>query len=182
VAKTNFTMTLNGYLIADSINKEIANADLFYSPSQVIFGLETVGDANEIFNAASQIAASQVDGSTSFVGGGTNITNVTNNTFNFDTSVDSDYLNTNITKIANTVTTSTAVFTGTSLSQPPSGSTLPATSISNFIVYINGQNIPATYITLASGSGDITFIFNTNSIGYSLISTDEVVAVGKFSS
>ena len=180
VAKTNFTMTLNGYLIPDTINKEIANTDVFYSPSQVIFGLETVGDANETFNATSQIAASQVDGSTSFVGGGTNITNNTYNTYNFDASTDSDYLNANITKIANVVTTTTATFTGASIIQPPSGSTLPATSISNFTIYVNGQNIPTSYITLNVGGGDVTLIFNTNSIGYSLISTDEVVAVGKF--
>ena len=180
VAKTTFTMTLNGYLIADSVNKELANSDLFYSPSQVIFGLETVTDPNENFVASSQIAASQVGGSTSFVGGGTNITNTTvvNNTYN--AAVDSEYLNVNITKIANTVTSTTAIFTGASIRQPPSGSTLPATSISNFVVYINGQNIPSSYITLDSGSGNVVLTFNTASIGYSLISTDEVTAVGKF--
>jgi hypothetical protein len=180
VAKTNFTMTLNGYLIPDTINKEIANTDVFYSPSQVIFGLETVGDANETFNATSQIAASQGGGNTSFVGGGTNILNTTIENNYFASSTDSDYLNINITKIANTVTTTTATFTGATLAQPPVGSALPPTSISNFTIYINGQNIPTSYITLSSGGGDITLIFNTNSIGYSLISTDEVVAVGKF--
>jgi len=180
VAKTNFTMTLSGYLIADTVNKEIANTDIFYSPSQVIFGLETVDNASEEFVATSQIAASQVDGSTSFVGGGTNVINNTYNTYNYDTSVDSDYLNTNITKIANTVTADIATFTGATLIQPPSGSTLPATSVSNFTIYVNGQNIPTSYLTLGSGSGNITFTFNTSSIGYSLISTDEVVAVGKF--
>jgi hypothetical protein len=180
VAKTNFTMTLNGYLIPDTINKEIANTDVFYSPSQVIFGLETVGDANELFNATSQIAASQVDGSTSFVGGGTNITN--NNTYitNLGESLDSIYLNTNITKVANTVTANTAIFTSATILQPISGSTLPATSVSNFTFYVNGQNIPSSYITLNSGSGNVTLTFNTSSIGYTLISTDEVVAVGKF--
>ena len=180
VAKTNFNMTLSGYLIADTVNKEIANTDIFYSPSQVIFGLETVDNASEEFVATSQIAASQVDGSTSFVGGGTNVINNTYNTYNYDTSVDSDYLNTNITKIANTVTADIATFTGATLIQPPSGSTLPATSVSNFTIYVNGQNIPTSYLTLGSGSGNITFTFNTSSIGYSLISTDEVVAVGKF--
>jgi hypothetical protein len=48
---------------------------MHYSAAQVIFGMEVVGDVNETFNAASQIAASQVAGSTSFIGGGTNITN-----------------------------------------------------------------------------------------------------------
>jgi len=182
VAKTNFTMTLNGYLIPDTINKEIANTDVFYSPSQVIFGLETVGDANETFNATSQIAASQGGGNTSFVGGGTNVTNITNVTNNFAANLDSDYLNTNITKIANTVTTNTATFNGATIKQPASGSTLPPTSVSNFYFYINGQNIPSSYVTLDSGSGNVVFTFNTGSIGYSLISTDEITAVGKFES
>jgi hypothetical protein len=180
VAKTSFTMTLNGYLIPDTVNKEIANADTFYSPSQVIFGVEVVGNANETFVASSQVAASQGGGNTSFVGGGTNVLNTTviNNSYN--ASVDSEYLNTNITKIANTVTTNIATFNGTTIKQPVSGSTLPPTSVSNFYFYINGQNIPSSYVTLAEGGGDVTFTFNTTAIGYTLVSTDEVAAVGKF--
>jgi hypothetical protein len=46
IAKTTFSITLNGYIIPDSINKELANSDMFYSKSQVVFGLETTtGDA-----------------------------------------------------------------------------------------------------------------------------------------
>ena len=81
---------------------------------------------------------------------------------------------------ANTVTTNTAVFSGASVLQPSAGSTLPATSISNFVVYINGQNIPSSYITLSESGGNVTLTFNTNAIGYTLVSTDEVIAVGKF--
>jgi hypothetical protein len=177
-ARTDFTLTLNGYLISDTVNKEMANSDMFYSPSQIIFGLETVGDTAETFNAASQIAASQGAGQTSFVGGGTNITNITNNTTG--TSVDSTYLNTNITKVANTVTATIATFNGASILQPAAGSTLPATSVSNFTFYVNGQNIPTSYITLFEGGGNVTLTFNTGSVGYSLVPTDEVTAVGKF--
>jgi hypothetical protein len=178
VAKTNFTMTLNGYLIADSVNAKASATNMFYSPSQVIFGVETVGNTNETFVASSQIAASQGGGNTSFVGGGTNITNTTIN--NIGGSVDAGYLNTNITKIANTVTINTAVFTGTSILQPSAGSTLPPTTIANFTLYVNGQNIPSSYVTLAEGGGNVTFTFNTTAIGYTLVSTDEVAAVGKF--
>jgi hypothetical protein len=182
-ARTNFTMTLNGYLVSDTINKQMANTDMFYSPSQIIFGLETVdGDVDETFNASSQIAASQVAGSTSFIGGGTNITN--NTTFvGGGASLDSDYLNTNVTKVAAIVTANTATFITSSIKQPniAGGSTLPATSVSNFVFYINGQNIPISCITsLTEGGGSVLAIFNTGSIGYSLVPTDEVAAVGKF--
>jgi hypothetical protein len=177
-AKTTFSIILNGYLIPDTVNKQLANSNIFYSKSQVVFGLEVVGDVNENFVATSQMAASQGGGNTSFVGGGTNVTNTTISISG--ASVDSDYLNTNITKIANTVTTNTATFTGASLKQPSVGSTLPATSIANFVVYINGQNIPSSYITLFEGGGNVTLTFNTTAIGYTLVSTDEVAAVGKF--
>jgi hypothetical protein len=171
-------MTLNGYLVSDSLNAKRASTNMFYSPSQIIFGLEVVGNVAETFNAASQIAASQGAGQTSFVGGGTNVNNITNNITG--TNVDSTYLNTNITKIANIVTSNTATFTGASLLQPSAGSTLPATSVVNFTYYINGQNIPASYITLVEGGGNVTLTFNTASVGYALVSTDEVTAIGKF--
>jgi hypothetical protein len=57
---------------------------------------------------------------------------------------------------------------------------LPATSVVNFTYYINGQNIPSSYITLVEGGGNVTLTFNTTSIGYTLVSTDEVTAIGKF--
>jgi hypothetical protein len=175
-ARTNFTMTLNGYLLSENLNVKRASTSMFYSPAQVVFGLEVVGNAAETFNANSQIAASQGAGQTSFVGGGVNITNVTN----YGASVDADYLNTNVTKIANIVTANTATFTGATLKQPANGSTLPQTSVINFTFYINGQNIPASYITLLESAGNVILTFNTTSIGYALVSTDEVTAIGKF--
>jgi hypothetical protein len=178
VVKTNFTMTLNGYLIADSVNAKASATNLFYSPSQIVFGMEVVDNPYDTFNAASQIAASQGGGNTSFVGGGTNVLNVSY----YSVTVDSIYLNTNVTKIADTVTPNTAIFTGAIVKQPLPSSTLPPTSISNFVIYVNGQNIPTSYVTLDSGSGNVTLTFNTGSVGYSLISTDEIIAVGKFES
>ena len=175
-ARTNFTMTLNGYLLSENLNVKRASTSMFYSPAQVVFGMEVVGNVAETFNASSQIAASQGAGQTSFVGGGTNVTNVTN----YGASVDADYLNTNVTKIANIVTANTATFTGAALKQPAAGSTLPATSVVNFTYYINGQNIPSSYVTLLESAGNVILTFNTTSIGYALVPTDEVTAIGKF--
>ncbi len=179
-AQTTITLRVYGYFIPDSINKKLANSSIAYSTSQVIFGVEVVGDVNETFNATSQIAASQASGQTSFVGGGTNfVTNVTN--IDAAAAGDLDYLNTNVTKVANTVTVpNTAVFTGAALLQPPAGSTLPATSKNNFVFYVNGVNVSADFITLIETGGNVTLIFDTAGMGYTLVSTDEVVAVGKF--
>jgi len=175
-ARTNFTMTLNGYLLSENLNVKRASTSMFYSPAQVVFGMEVVGNVAETFNASSQIAASQGAGQTSFVGGGTNVTNV----INYGASVDGPYLNTNKTKIANIVTATTATFTGVAVLQPDAQSTLPATTVANFTFYVNGQNIPSSYITLVEGGGNVTLTFNTTSIGYTLVPTDEVTAIGKF--
>ena len=142
--------------------------------------MEVVGDVSETFDATSQIAASQGGGETSFIGGGTNVT-INNTTIDPGAAGDLTYLNTNITKVADTITVpNTAIFTGAALLQPPVGSSLPATSKNNFVFYINGQNINVDYVTLVEAGGNVTVIFDTASIGYTLDTTDEVIAIGKF--
>jgi hypothetical protein len=180
-AKSTFNIKLFGYIIPDTINKDLATArSKFYTKAQVIFDLETVeGDIDQL-NVAATKTPKNVVGSTSFVGGGNNITNNTT-VISAAAAGDLTYLNTNITKIATTVSApDTSVFTGTAVLQPTGGSTLPATTVNNFVFYINGQNVPAAYVTLSEGGGNVTFTFNTTSLGYVLDSDDEVVAIGKF--
>jgi len=180
-AKSTFNIKLFGYIIPDTINKDLATArSKFYTKAQVIFDLETVeGDIDQL-NVAATKTPKNVVGSTSFIGGGNNITN--NNTIiSAAAAGDLTYLNTNITKIATTVSApDTAVFAGAAVLQPTGGSTLPSTTVNNFVFYINGQNVPAAYVTLSEGGGNVTFTFNTTSLGYVLDSDDEVVAIGKF--
>lgn len=180
-AKSTFNIKLFGYIIPDTINKDLATArSKFYTKAQVIFDLETVeGDIDQL-NVAATKTPKNVVGSTSFIGGGNNITNTT---ISISTAAAGDltYLNTNITKIATTVTApNTSVFAGAAVLQPTALSTLPATTVNNFVFYINGQNVPAAYVTLSEGGGNVTFTFNTTSLGYVLDSDDEVVAIGKF--
>ena len=180
-AKSTFNIKLFGYIIPDTINKDLATArSKFYTKAQVIFDLETVeGDIDQL-NVAATKTPKNVVGSTSFIGGGNNITN-NNTVISAAAAGDLTYLNTNITKIATTVTApNTSIFTGAAVLQPTGGSTLPPTTVNNFVFYINGQNVPAAYVTLAEGGGNVTFTFNTTSLGYVLDSDDEVVAIGKF--
>jgi hypothetical protein len=175
--KTNFSMTLSGYLVADTINKEMANADMFYSPSQLIFGLETTEDLTDI-SPATQMAANNTVGSTSFIGDGNIITNIV---LVGAALLDLTYLNTNKPLKANTITTpDKAIFTGAALLQPSVDSALPPTTVSNFVFYINGQYVPTSFVLLDSEIGGVTFQFLTGSIGYSLETDDEVIAIGKF--
>lgn len=175
--KTSFTMTLNGYLVPDTVNKELANEDLFYSPSQIIFGLEAVEGLNTVDNTT-QMPANNTVGSTSFIGDG----NIIYNT-NISSAALGDlvYLNTNKPLKADTITVpNQALFTGAQLLDPPAGSQLPPTSILNFVFYINGQYVPSAFASFITDITGIRVQFNTNAIGYTLETDDEVIAIGKF--
>jgi len=179
-AVTNITLKTYGYLIPDVVNQHLADANIHYSPAQVVFGMEVVGNASETFNAASQTQTSQAVGSTSFIGGGNNVL-ISNITIDPGSAGDLNYLNANVPKTADTITVpNTAIFTGASLLQPPVGSSLPPTSVDSFYYYINGQNISPDLVTLVEAGGNVTLTFNTASLEYSLESIDEVIAIGKF--
>ena len=93
----------------------------------------------------------------------------------------SDLLYINIKKQlqADTITVpDTFIFTGASILQPTS--LLPATTIANFEFYVNGQNIPSSLASFNSYEGGISVTFNTGSLGYSLETDDEIIAIGKF--
>jgi len=177
VAKTTFTMTLNGYLVSDTINKEMANADMLFSPAQVIFGLETTTDLTTV-SPTTQMASSNTAGSTSFIGGG-NI--VYNTTISGAALEDLTYLNTNKPLVAGTITIpNQALFVGAQILQPAASSALPATTINNFVFYINGQYIPSSMVSFVADGVGVRIQFDTTLVGYTLDLTDEVVAIGKF--
>jgi hypothetical protein len=178
-ARSTFNIKLFGYILPDTINKDLAVArSKFYTKSQVVFELETVeGDIDKLTTAKSTL---NTVGSTSFIGGGNNVTNNNINISPADIG-DLTYLDTNITKTANTISGgNTAVIIGAAILQPGALSSLPATSINNFTFYINGQYVPSSLVTLTEGGGNVTLVFNTTSLGYVLESDDEVVAIGKF--
>ena len=183
-AKSTFNIKLNGYLIPDTVNKDLAAArNKFYTKSQVVFDVEvvsTTGGVSDFETFQNAPAAKNSTGATSFIGGGINVTNVTNVSSDLN-NAEVAYLNTNKLKTANTVTApNTVVFTSTALLEPPVGSSLPPTSVDNFTFFVNGVNVGSSFVTLVEASGNVTLTFDTGSMGYSLISTDEVIATGKF--
>jgi hypothetical protein len=107
---------------------------------------------------------------------------VSNNVLNFSSFFDADilsYVNTNITKVADIVTApNTAIFTGAIILLAPT--ILPPTSINNFNFFINTQHIPSSQVTLASYVDRIEITFDTNQVGFTLLPSDEVIAIGKF--
>ena len=178
-ARSSFSIKLFGYILPDTVNKDLAVArSKFYTKAQVVFNLETV--EGEIDTLSTLKPAANVVGSTSFVGGGNNITNNNINVSPIDVG-DITYLDTNITKIANTISgNNVAIISGASVLQPGPLSSLPPTSINNFTFYINGQYVPSNLVLLTENSGNVVLTFDIISLGYALESDDEVVAIGKF--
>ena len=175
--KTNFSMTLSGYLVADTINKEMANADMFYSPAQLIFGLEATTDLYQV-SPGTQMGENNTVDSTSFIGDGNKITNLI---LVGAALTDLAYLNTNKPLKADIVTVpNQCMFTGAVILQPDVASALPATTINNFSFYINGQYVPSAFASFVTDGAGVRVQFNTTSIGYTLETDDEVIAIGKF--
>ena len=182
-AKTSFNIVLNGYIIPDTVNKDLAVArSKFYTTSQVVFDLETIDSNGVVTNVdelrfANKPAAKNAAGATSFIGGGVNIVN------NVTVSQPIiDYLAINNIKTATSAqtTTNTAIFVGASLATAPSS--LPTTSKNNFSVYINGQYVePAAIVSIANVGSDVVLTVDTAQLGFVLDTTMEIVAAGKFS-
>lgn len=186
-AQTTISLRVYGYLIPESINTKLASQNIGYSTSQVVFGLEVVGDVNETFNAASQIAASQASGQTSFVGGGASVINVSN-TLSQLAQAEADYLMYSVAKKADTATTTTATFNNTSIKQPPTGSNITPPITSEFQFFANGIQIPQYSVIsfVQSGANMVLTVETTgvNGLGYTLLNPQtgapkEIMAIGK---
>ena len=171
--KSTFNIVLNGYIIPDVINKQIANSDLYYGTSQLIFNFETTTSDLETVQATPNTVAPL--GSTTIFEGGSNIT-VQGDAFG-----DVQYLATINSRITTNVTLDTAIFALSSFLQPPAGSSLPPTSKINFTFYANGIYIPDHEIISFTDNGDgtCTLVVDPNLVGYYLTGK-EITSVGKF--
>ena len=181
-AKSTFNIKLNGYLIPDVVNKDLAAArSKFYTKSQVVFDLEVIDSAGETvaidkMRFANKAPAPNSLAATSFIGGGINVTNVTG-----VSQEELDYVAAQVLKTANTITLpNTVTFTNVTLLEPPLDSTFPPTSAANFTFFVNGVNVASNLVSIAQVGADVVATFNTAGMGYTLVSTDEVIAVGKF--
>jgi len=165
--RTNFEITLNGYIIPNTVNRDISYPKKFLSKAQVIFNLET--DDTEIFTSGigsrAERRRKKSTTPTPPQPGAVNTATIA-------------YLNLNVTKIANIVTApNLATFTGASFAQPPANSGLPPTDKTSFTYFINGQYVPPTAIISFDGSN---LVFDASVSQFTIGPTYEVTAVGKF--
>ena len=173
--KSTFNIVLNGYIIPDTINKQIANSDLYYGTSQLIFMVETTSEDLNALGAEAQTVTTVPMNSTTIFEGTSNITVQGSDVR------DITYLSVIVAKQASTVNQTTAIFSPASILSIPTNSTLPPTSKMNFIFYVNGVFLPYDYITsfVDNGNNTCTLTIDAEGLGYYL--TDkEVTAIGKF--
>lgn len=172
--KTNFNITLNGYLIPDTINKKMANATKYYGVSKVVFGLEATDSPLEQFSTAKEKTGKKL--SNVIAADSTNT--VINQTISNVPAEALTYINTNKELTATYVNPTTVTFDKGWLLAPTG---LPLTSIDNFTFFCNGQLIEKTAIVSFTQSiGISTLIIDPALLSYSFEQSDEIVAIGKF--
>ena len=172
--KSSFNLTLNGYLIPDSINKNLASSNIYYGVSNVIFTLETATSAESIAVAASKPSTVNLAGIVA--SDGNNIV-IMNSGGGVDPAILS-YLNSQ-KEVTGTFTSSNTVIFGLGWAVPPSGA--PSPTAENFTFFINGQFVePAAIASFVNNITYSTLTLNTTALGYTLEADDVVVGVGKF--
>jgi hypothetical protein len=173
--RTNFTITLNGYLIPDTLNKKLATPSNAYGISKVIFGLET-STGTEEFSARVKKGKSGGTKSVLLNDSVNIVNNITNNTGTDVAAL--AYLNTNKTVTGTFVSVNTVTFPNGFLDAPTG---LPATSVTNFTFFVNGQYVePTSIVSFTNNTTSTTLVLNTTALQYELEASDVIIAVGKF--
>jgi hypothetical protein len=176
ISSTSVTLKVNGYLIPDNINKTLSDSHLHYSPAQIKFTFETTSQDLETIDLSKAETPKTAMGATSFADSyNVNITNVSAGV----TTEVSIYLSTSITKYASTITTNTAIFNASFLTAPLP---LSPTDKTSFTYFVNGQLVDINSVIdfTDNGDGTCTLTVDTNQLQYTLVPTDQVIAIGKF--
>ncbi len=183
ISSTTVSLKVNGYLIADSINQHLSDTNIHYSPAQIKFTFET-DSSSEISIAGGKSAPKTAMGGTSFA----DSYNVNVNSQITIPENLSNYLLANKTEYAVSFTDSTATFNTSFLTAP---SPLPATTVSNFTFFLNGQLIDSSSIVSFADNGDGTCTLTIDpaqlGVGGEPITfsndggvADQILAIGKF--
>ena len=184
IVKGTFTIKLFGYVVPDTIQKELTAIKKYNSKSQIIIGIETVNGVSEFVSSGKKKTSPVIipSGGGGGGGGGT-----INQAILF-------YLNTNVQKPGTLVTNSpfsnafsnafvnsvTITFASGWLSAPIG---LPSTSLNNFSIFCNGtliENAAIVSFTVNGANNLTTLVIDPSQLGYSFNSNDEVIAIGKF--
>lgn len=176
VVKSTFTLNVYGYIIPDTIQKDLKAARKFSDRNRIVFSLETTGGSIDNFEANTKQTSIQGTGIASII----DSQNVTNNTtiVTGDIGNISTYLSINNQVTGAYVGSTTAVFAYDWIVAP---SPLPSTNSNQFIFFVNGQLIEKTAIvSFTQGANISTLVIDVAALGFGFISTDEIIGIGKF--
>lgn len=176
VVRATFTLKLFGYIIPDIPQRDLNAARKFSETTSVTFGLEATGGDLENFEINTKQTSTQGAGIANIF----DSQNITNNTtiITGDIGSISEYLSINNQATGAYVDPVTIVFPYGWIAAP---SPLPATNADQFIFFVNGQLIEKTAIVSFTVTSNIsTLIINPTALGFSFISTDEIIGIGKF--
>jgi hypothetical protein len=171
--RTNFTITLNGYIIPDTVNRDISYPKKYVSKAQIVFNLET--DDTEIFTIGTAIKGRNKSKGVNFPTQAQtiNIVETPNEAL--------AYLGTIVTKTGADLTLANSstirVLNSTIYAAP---SPLPPTDKTNFEVIINTTYIPNNLILSVTQNGsNVDIVIDTTSL-YNLVTTEGISVFGKF--
>ena len=171
--KTAFTLTLSGYLIPDSVNKKLANANRYYGASQILFGMETATSEEQQQANMRKVEPKKL--SRVLTADSINYT-VSTGGVDVETLI---YLTANLQVIGTFVNQTEATF-NKAWAIAPAG--LPTNNIDNFNFFINGQYLERNAIISWTDDGlsTSTLVIDPAVLSFSFDSTDLILAVGKF--
>ncbi len=156
---------MQGDIIAENyiVSSSVTYMTQSFSSGSTIFG-DTLNDTHRFTGSL------EVTGSLTLNGASIGATVST-----FDTYLRKSY----VKKAASISATSTASFSAVTASAP---SGLTTTSEQDFVFFINGQYMEHDALTIKQSASDFLLLVDTDSIGYTLESDDEIIAQGKFNS
>lgn len=175
--KNTFSITLNGYIIPESVNKSLAAANRVYGVSQIVFGMEVADSPAETISTQRKKAGKSLGAIVAQDGNNVVVNQITNNYVGFNPAV-GDYLALN-KQLTGTYLNSTTVVFPQGWAVPPSP--LPANSVDNFTFFVNGMYIePTSIVSFTDGVTVSTLVINPTLLGYSFESSDVILGIGKF--
>jgi|TARA_R100000479_G_scaffold109089_1_gene54801 hypothetical protein len=92
---------------------------------------------------------------------------------------DRDYLRKSFVHTGSFVNSSTTRFTAVTASAPTN---LTSTTENDFMFFINGMLIENDALTIQQNSSNLNLLLDTNALGYTISSQDEIIGFGKFNS
>ena len=158
------------------VNKDWVVLGSVYARSYIVSS--SVTHMTQSFSSGSTIFGDSIDDTHRFTGSLSITGSITEN--GVSTTDKFTYLRKQYVKSAASITIpSTASFTAVTASAPTG---IIATSEDDFIFFINGQYMEHDALTIQQSGSSFYLKVNTDSIGYSLESDDEIISWGKFNS